>query len=147
AGAIDGSNVYAYARGNPLRFVDALGLEAGEQRPWGSYLPGTQAGQDATQYYADLVVEGEKEGGFRGGVKQAAGWTGGLFAVLWTPDTAVNTAFTLGTAGLGSWAQAGRLGLASRPIASTLGVVGAWDSGVSFGEFATGESSGAHLSS
>ncbi|WP_372635471.1 SpvB/TcaC N-terminal domain-containing protein [Fodinibius sp.] len=78
-----------------------------EERPWGSYLPGTEAGEEAAQYYADLVVEGGKQGGFTGFLKQTAGWTGGLFASLWTPETAIDTALTLGTAGIGTGVNVG----------------------------------------
>jgi RHS repeat-associated protein len=79
------------------------------RRPLGSYLPGTHAGAEAAQYWADLVVQGERQGGFAGGLKQAVGWTAGLFASLWTPETAVDTAFTLATAGLGPGTAGGRL--------------------------------------
>jgi RHS repeat-associated protein len=40
------------------------------------------AALEATEYYADLVVEGEKQGGVKGVLKQAAGWTGGFFSTL-----------------------------------------------------------------
>jgi RHS repeat-associated protein len=36
----------------------------------------------ATEYYAGLVVEGEKEGGVGGALKQAGGWVGGFFSTL-----------------------------------------------------------------
>jgi hypothetical protein len=42
------------------------------------------AAVEATEFYADLAVEGEEQGGVRGAFKQAAGWTGGLFSTLIT---------------------------------------------------------------
>jgi hypothetical protein len=88
---------YAYVSNNPLRYVDPDGREGCEAN-----LPGTEAGESAAQYWADLVVEGDKQGGVGGFLKGVGGWTGGLFASLWTPDTAVETAVTLGTAGVGA---------------------------------------------
>ncbi|MCK5218237.1 RHS repeat-associated core domain-containing protein, partial [bacterium] len=81
-----------------------------ESKPFGAYLPLTEAGEEAAMYYSDLVVEGENQGGFVGFMKQVGGWTGGLFASLWTPETAVETAFTLATAGIGTSAQGARFG-------------------------------------
>lgn len=115
-------------------------VEGEPDRPLGSHLPGTGAGEEAAMYWADLAVEGESQGGVRGALKVAAGWTGGLFASLWTPETAVNTTVTLGTAGIGTWAQAGRLGAASLPTLRTLQVTGSFQAGVSVGEGATGTS-------
>ena len=61
----------------------------------GSYLPGTEAGANAAQYWADLHV---KTGNPLYGVP-------GALASLWTPDTAVDTTLTLGSAGLGAIGQ------------------------------------------
>ena len=36
----------------------------------------------ATEFYSDLFVEGEKQGGVKGALKQAAGWAGGFFSTL-----------------------------------------------------------------
>jgi len=58
-------------------------------------LPGTRLGAQATQYYADMVVQGREVGGFEGAFQQAVGWTGGLVAALWTPETAGDTAQVL----------------------------------------------------
>lgn len=63
----------------------------GISRPLGAYLPGTQAGDSAAQYWADMQVS-------TGNSLYAIP---GMLASLWTPDTAVGTAFTLGTAGGG----------------------------------------------
>jgi RHS repeat-associated protein len=60
--------------------------------PWRSYLPGTQAGDSAAQYWANLQVS-------TGNNFYAVP---GVLASLWTPDTAVETLFTLGSAGGGS---------------------------------------------
>ena len=68
-----------------------------EERRWGSYLPGAEAGDRAAQYWADRLVAA---GGNFTDAPVAA--TGLLLSVLWTDETAANTAFTLGTAGTGS---------------------------------------------
>ena len=68
-----------------------------EERTWGSYLPGTEAGDNAAQYWADRLVAAG--GGFTDDPVASSGL---LFSVLWTDGTAANTAFTLGTAGTGS---------------------------------------------
>ena len=114
--------------------------ESKKPKPIGAYLPGTEAGEEAAMYYAKLVLEGERQGGFGGFMKQVGGWAGGLFASLWTPETAVNTAITLGTAGIGTWAQAGRLGAASVPVMRAFQITGSFQGGVSLGEAATGTS-------
>lgn len=40
------------------------------------------AAHEAAEYWADVAVEGESQGGFKGAAKQAAGWTFGFFATL-----------------------------------------------------------------
>ena len=72
---------------------DGGGLKVSEEayRTWGSYLPGTDAGDSAAQYWADMQV--------RTGNPLYA--VPGVFASLWTPNTAADTAFTLATAGGG----------------------------------------------
>ncbi|ACE84184.1 carbohydrate binding protein, putative, cbp35B [Cellvibrio japonicus Ueda107] len=70
---------------------------AQKERTWGSYLPGTAAGDRAAQYWADrLVANG---GGFLDDPIASAGL---FFSVLWTDQTAVNTAVTLATGGIGT---------------------------------------------
>lgn len=59
--------------------------------PWGSYLPGTDAGDNAAMHWANLHVS-------TGNPMYAVP---GLLASLWTPDTALGTAITLTTGGLG----------------------------------------------
>lgn len=103
-----------------------------------SSIPGTEAGEYAAQFYADMVIEGERKGGVKGFFMQAGGWTGGLFASLWTPETALTTTFTLATAGLGAAASAGRLGAASIPVMRTLQVTGSFQGGLSAGQAITG---------
>jgi hypothetical protein len=66
---------------------------------------GTLAGEEAAMYYAELVNKGSEIGGVKGFAMQAGGWTGGLFASLWTPDTALDTTLTL--LPVGKIAQAG----------------------------------------
>lgn len=78
-----------------------LAVSAETYRTWGSYLPGTEAGDSAAQYWADRQVQ-------TGNPLYAVP---GALASLWTPDTAVSTAFTLATAGGG-----GLLGEAAGPL-------------------------------
>jgi hypothetical protein len=40
------------------------------------------AAVEATESWADLAYRGEKQGGFKGFLKQAEGWTGGFFSTL-----------------------------------------------------------------
>ncbi len=56
---------------------------------------GTIAGEHAAMYYADLVNKGSDIGGAKGLLMQSLGWTGGILASSWTPDTALDTALTL----------------------------------------------------
>jgi len=115
------------------------------EMPWTHSIPGTGLAEEAVDFYVDLVIEGEEEGGVSGFFKQAGGYLGGCFAVLWTPDLAPTTAITLGTAGLGAYAQAGRLGLASIPVARTLAIAGSYETGVSTVDAVSGTSSSAHI--
>lgn len=62
---------------------------------------GTIAGEYAAIYYADLVLKGTEVGGVKGAGLQVIGWTGGVLASCWTPDTALNTAMTLIPVGVG----------------------------------------------
>ena len=123
--------------GNSNQFSSSSEM-ADENRTFGSYLPGTAAGEDALGFYADLVVEGERQGGLLGGLKQTGGYIGGLFSALWTPETATQTAFTLGTAGLGKMAAAGSV------LHKGLAAWGAYESSISLGEGVAGVTSGLH---
>ena len=69
----------------------------------GSYLPGTQAGDRAAQYWAQRVVDTEW-------YEDPTARAGLFFSVLWTEDTAAETAFTLGTGGIGTAWRAGLSG-------------------------------------
>lgn len=144
---IDGPNTYLYTSANPVRFVDSTGNATEELREVTFAPILANSGASAAQWYADLVVEGENQGGIVGGAKVAGGWVGGVFASLWTPETATSTGVTLATAGVGSLATAGALGVASSPIATTLGVAGSYESGVSGVQALTGTSTGAHIPS
>jgi RHS repeat-associated protein len=143
---VDGPNLFRYVSGNPISHVDYKGF-ATSPPPEVNYAPLlSNAGAEAAQFYADLVVEGEKQGGVAGAVKVAGGWVGGFFASLWTPETATQTGVILVTAGVGSLAGAGALGKASFPIARTMAVIGSYEVGVSTTQAVTGTTSGAHVS-
>ena len=108
-----------------------------ENRTFESYL-GIAAGEEARGFYADLVVKGERQGGAWGSVEKGLGYTLGFFAALWTPETATQTAFILGTAGVGSVAPVGSM------VQKGLALWGAYESSISVAEGATGTTSGLH---
>jgi len=84
-----------------LRLADTQNTE----RTWGSYLPGTAAGDRAATYWANrLVASG---GGF---FDDPVASVGLFFSVLWTDQTAAETAFTLSTAGLSDITYFAKLG-------------------------------------
>jgi hypothetical protein len=86
---VNGAVTGAFSRA----FNDEIHVE--EERTWSSYLPGTEAGESAALYWADIAVNSEHPLAFAAHVP-------GVFASMWTDQTAVSTAFTLGTAGTGS---------------------------------------------
>lgn len=63
-----------------------------EAKPWGSYLPDTEAREKAAQYWTDLHVQ-------NGNPLYAVP---GVFASLWTSDTAMSTLLTLSGEGAAS---------------------------------------------
>jgi RHS repeat-associated protein len=72
---------------------------------WGdliSHNPFTDAAQSATESWARLAVEGQREGGVIGFVKQSWGWGGGLYSSLANPNNILKTAETLAIAWGGS---------------------------------------------
>ncbi|MCX2782105.1 hypothetical protein OQJ46_03760 [Microbulbifer thermotolerans] len=71
------------------------GTSAQEERTWGSYLPGTEAGDNAARYWADRVVNSEW-------YEDPLARIGLSLSVLWTDETAATTAITLSTAGTGA---------------------------------------------
>lgn len=82
-------------------YMSSYGVGQNEERTWGSYLPGTEAGDNAAQYWADRVVNSEwyEDPVARGGL---------FFSVLWTDETAADTVFTLAGGGVArgvSWAM------------------------------------------
>nr|WP_279432811.1 RHS repeat-associated core domain-containing protein [Rheinheimera sp. D18] len=116
----DGMNWYAYVGNDPVNMTDPNGLcgrfkgsrGCGEyqfdgdvsdltggfsqkKRTLGSYLPGTEAGDNAAQYWAERVVSSDWH-------EDPTARAGLFLAVLWTSETAVNTSLTLGTAGVGA---------------------------------------------
>jgi len=77
--------------------------DAQKGRTWGSYLPGTEAGDSAAQYWASRVVNSEW-------YEDPTARAGLFFSVLWTAQTAADTAFTLSTAGLSDVTYFAKLG-------------------------------------
>jgi hypothetical protein len=76
--------------------------QADTERTWSSYLPGTGAGDRAATHWANRLVAAG--GGF---FDDPVAATGSFFSVLWTDQTAADTAFTLGGGGIAkgmSWA-------------------------------------------
>ena len=71
---------------------------------------GTDAGQQALEYWAARAVEGENQGGLGGLAKQATRQHIWLVGRAVDRENAATTAVTLGTAGLGAAANAGKLG-------------------------------------
>ncbi len=71
---------------------NGLQPNSGASRTWGSYLPGTEAGDSAAQYWANKHVE----------TGNGLYMIPGLLASLWTPNTATETTTTLLTVGTGS---------------------------------------------
>jgi RHS repeat-associated protein len=105
--------------------------EASELEPtWSSYLPGTEAGDNALDYWAaQYVASGDNY------FDKAMAGTGMAFSSLWTKNTAANVGFTLGTAGIGSLPQLGpklflstNFGITSTRFANSVtGVHGTWN--------------------
>jgi hypothetical protein len=102
-------------------------------------IPGTQQGEEASQYWANLYVQGEQQGGLEGVTKQFIAAPMGMLSSLWTKDTALQTALTLGTSGLGAAAGAGKLGAASIPVTRGIQFGGAFQSGTSIGQGLSGK--------
>jgi hypothetical protein len=116
-------NELAHYKGTPDERLALAGYSGGvtvpeeTSRSWGSYLPGTEAGDRAAQYWADMQV--------RTGNPLYA--VPGTLASLWTPDTATTTALTLGSAGAVSIAErAGVLWMRAYPNAGGEGLGVQW---------------------
>lgn len=105
--------------GNVEKESGDRGVSAQKERTWSSYLPGTEAGDNAAQYWADIAVNSDH-------LLAPLANVPGVFAALWTDETAANTAFTLGTAGTGGiWAAGSKYlnGLVARGIVSNPGAL------------------------
>ena len=102
-------NPYAYSMNRPLSYIDPDGRNpvpatasgTAGKRPLGSYLPFTGAGHDAAQYWADRLVRAG--GDVRDDPVAASGL---IFAVLWTPETAIDTLLTAGPGAVSATAKA-----------------------------------------
>jgi RHS repeat-associated protein len=88
----DGGGASQSSRTNNGVAGSGLQPNSGASRTLGSYLPGTDAGDSAAQYWANKHVE----------TGNGLYMIPGLLASLWTPNTAAETATTLLTAGTGS---------------------------------------------
>jgi hypothetical protein len=98
-------------------------------------------------------LKGKIKADWGGLAKQAAGNTFGSLAALWTRENAATTSVTLGTAGLGAAANAGKLGslgtgaiaqlgkvaTALEPVGKGLMLGGAFSGGVGMGEGINGQ--------
>ena len=124
-GYADGMNWYSYVGNDPINGKDPTGMckfqdkeDCGgwtfegdtsdpkkdkKERTFGSYLPGTEAGDDAAQYWALRVVSSEW-------YEDPTARAGLFFSVLWTDETAVNTALSLGTGGVSAVSHFSRIG-------------------------------------
>jgi len=105
-------NLYSYVNENPANFNDPSGL-LGPMTDWNTMLPkepppatnqeqdladplGSQEGQEALEYYTDVITDPDSA---TGEIVVAA--VGAFFSSLWTPDTACSTAAVIVTAGTG----------------------------------------------
>lgn len=85
-------------------YYGTTGYEAKLERSWGSYLPGTTAGDEAATFYANRVINSSF-------AEDPLARVGLGLSVLWTPDTSVETATTLATGGVGTLRSAGAFAL------------------------------------
>ncbi|HWK89262.1 MAG TPA: RHS repeat-associated core domain-containing protein, partial [Longimicrobium sp.] len=77
-GLAGGLNAYGFAQGDPVSYSDPYGL-----------CPGSQAADAALQHYAEGANNSH-------GVRRALNVAGGLLSALWTSDSCISTALTLG---------------------------------------------------
>jgi RHS repeat-associated protein len=92
---------------------------------------------DSAEDWADLHVKADKNGDT---AMKVLTFVMGAMASLADEENGDDTAITLATAGLGGLASAGRLGFASKPINSLMGVLGAAQTGLAAGQAITGTS-------
>jgi RHS repeat-associated protein len=86
------TNFYAYSMNDPINLIDPSGLLFG-----GTINAGEAYGQDATEYYADVLTDPESAW-----YEKAGAAVGGAFAALWTPCTSDQTFTVLSTAAGGA---------------------------------------------
>lgn len=110
-GYLDSMNLYIYVDGNPLNFIDPLGLCKGDKwanMPWWEklekgYYYGAGIGEESAYDWAEHSVKGELW--YERVYYETTGWAGGFFSSFWTPETWMATATTVVTAlSMSSWA-------------------------------------------
>jgi RHS repeat-associated protein len=85
-------NLYAYSMNDPVNLIDPSGLLFG-----GAVNAGEAYGQDATDYYADVLTDPDSAW-----YEKVGAAVGGSFAALWTPCTSDSTFAVLSTAAGGA---------------------------------------------
>jgi RHS repeat-associated protein len=92
------TNLYRYVFNSPTQGIDPTGHEFDLGQSWNNFWGGVGetfntindqgweifrgAADAVTPFYTDLIAEGQKEGGFFGGLKQAGGYLGYTFSSL-----------------------------------------------------------------
>ena len=93
------ANLYLYCGGDPVNWIDPMGLSEDsynwDEMVWWEkfgmgYYYGTGYGQNALEYYANIIVDPNTPW-----YKKGAAYIGAGFSALWTPETYQKTGWTL----------------------------------------------------